>query len=100
MSDLFPDNSYQSEFTAEEVAAQWKGYCMKLCREGRDALLAQTDYIHMPDVSVSAEYEAAINTYRQELRDFPEVFSALFDSMTDVEKEGVTPQSIPFPTKP
>jgi len=86
--------------TPEELAAEWKSYCMQLCREGRDKLLAETDYIHMPDVTVSESYRAAILAYRQELRDFPEIFSALYDEMSQLEKDGVTPHSIPYPEKP
>lgn len=86
--------------TPEQVAAEWKAFCMNMCREERDKLLTATDYIHMPDVSVSDEFRADVLAYRQELRDFPAVFSALYDSMSDDEQDGVTPQSIPFPAKP
>lgn len=93
MQDLDPK-------TPAELAAEWKAYCMAMCREERDKLLAATDYIHMPDVNVSDTFRAAVLAYRQELRDFPATFSALYDNMTYDEQDGVTPQSLPFPEKP
>ena len=86
--------------TEAQLSAEWKSCCMNMCREERDKLLAATDYIHMPDVDVPDAFRAAIVTYRQELRDFPVAFSALYDSMTEDEQDGVTPHSIPFPEKP
>lgn len=86
--------------TAEQLDAEWKAYCMAMCREGRDKLLAESDYVHMPDVTISDADLAAMNTYRQQLRDFPASFSTTFDNMTEDEKHGVTPQSINYPSKP
>jgi len=73
--------------TELELAAEWKAYCMHLCREGRDKRLAATDYIHMPDVNVSDAFRASVMTYRHE-------------DMTEEQQDGVTPQSLPFPEKP
>ena len=86
--------------TEEQINDTWKTYCMSMCREHRDKLLSSTDYIHMPDVDISDERRQILVEYRQELRDFPSAFSDIFDSMTEDEKSGVTPQSIPFPEKP
>jgi len=86
--------------TELELAAEWKAYCMHLCREGRDKRLAATDYIHMPDVNVSDAFRASVMTYRQELREFPATFSSLYEDMTEEQQDGVTPQSLPFPEKP
>lgn len=88
------------EKTVEQLDAEWKAYCMAMCREERDKLLAATDYIHMPDVSLPDDYVTAMNTYRQQLRDYPATFSAEYDTMTEDQKHGVTPQSFDFPTKP
>lgn len=88
------------EKTAEQLDAEWKAYCMAWCREERDKLLAASDYIHMPDVTVTAEYEAAMNTYRQQLRDYPSTFSTEYDNMTEEEKGGITQFSFNFPDKP
>lgn len=86
--------------TTQDIVDRWKTYCMNMCREERDKLLAATDYIHMPDVDVSDAFRAAVVAYRQELRDFPATFSALYDTMTEEQQDGVTPQSLPFPEKP
>ena len=86
--------------TAEQLEAEWKSYCMDLCRTKRDSLIAATDFINMPDVTVSEEYKQAMLAYRQELRDFPATFETLFDAMTEDEKGGVTDLSMPWPTKP
>lgn len=44
----------------------------KAAREKRDGLLAETDYLLMPDYPISEEAIAALKTYRQALRDVPE----------------------------
>jgi len=88
--------------TPEEADAQWKAVCMKWCRAERDKALAATDYIHLPDVTVSDEYAASMATYRQQLRDFPSTWSATYDAMTAEEKNGITDTSIrmALPAKP
>lgn len=50
--------------TTEEVAAQ--------VRYQRDAMIAETDYLMMPDYPISDEDKALVETYRQALRDIPE----------------------------
>jgi len=86
--------------TQEQINQEWKDACMDMCRTKRDQLLAETDFIHLPDVSIDADYKASLVTYRQQLRDFPASFSTIFDNYNETEKDGVTPHSIPFPTKP
>lgn len=51
------------EPTTEEIAAQ--------VRAKRDALLAETDFLMMPDYPLGEEDSAALKAYRQELRDVP-----------------------------
>ena len=51
------------EPTTDELAKQ--------VRATRDALLAETDYLVMPDYPISAEELDAVKTYRQALRDLP-----------------------------
>ena len=41
-------------------------------REKRDQLLAETDYLLMPDYPISSETLASLKAYRQALRDVPE----------------------------
>lgn len=55
-------------------------------REKRDQLLAETDYLLMPDYPISSEALVALKTYRQALRDVP-------------EQEGF-PKTIEWPSKP
>jgi hypothetical protein len=86
--------------TAEQLEAEWKSYCMSMCRQERNKLLAETDYVYMPDVTISDADLQIMNIYRQQLRDYPATFSAEFDAMTDTQKHGVTPQSFNFPVKP
>ena len=50
--------------TTEEVASQ--------VRAQRDAMIAETDYLMMPDYPISDEDKALVETYRQALRDIPE----------------------------
>lgn len=86
--------------TEEQAAQDWKDYCMDLCRTKRDRLIAATDYINFSDVTVSDEARTALLAYRQELRDFPATFEALFDAMTEEQKFSVTDLSMPWPAKP
>lgn len=44
----------------------------KAAREKRDRLLAETDFLLMPDYPISEEALAALKAYRQALRDVPE----------------------------
>lgn len=50
--------------TDEEYAAE--------VREKRNALIAETDYLAMPDYPLDEERKAAVLAYRQALRDVPE----------------------------
>lgn len=51
------------EPTTEEIAAQ--------VRAKRDALLAETDFLMMPDYPLGEKDAAELKAYRQELRDVP-----------------------------
>ena len=93
-------DSDQNPVTAEELDQQWKDICMAWCREGRDKLISDTDYIHFPDVTIDSDSKASLLTYRQQLRDFPASYETLYDSMSYEQKHGVTRQSIQYPTKP
>ena len=86
--------------TAVEARQLYVDSLVELGRTGRDALLAKTDYIFNPDVTVSQEYKDALVVYRQELRDFPEGFRTTLMSMDDTALYSVTPQSIIYPVKP
>lgn len=44
----------------------------KALRAKRDVLLAQTDYLLMPDYPIEPERKEVMETYRQALRDVPE----------------------------
>lgn len=44
----------------------------KEVREKRNALIAETDFMAMPDYPLDAEQKAAVMAYRQALRDVPE----------------------------
>lgn len=58
----------------------------KAAREKRDQLLAETDYLLMPDYPISSEALVALKTYRQALRDIPE--------------QSGFPKTIEWPSKP
>lgn len=55
-------------------------------RSKRNSLLAETDYLLMPDYPISEEYLARIKKYRQELR--------------DITKQENFPQDVVFPDFP
>ena len=96
------ENIETYEVTEQEAMEQWKATCMEWCRAERDKALRDSDYVHMPDVNISEDDLVIMNQYRQELRDFPAVWSELFDNMTEEQKHGVTNLSIQevLPIKP
>ena len=55
-------------------------------REKRNALIAETDFMAMPDYPLDAEKKAAVLAYRQALRDVPE--------------QAGFPRQIDWPSKP
>jgi hypothetical protein len=62
--------------TEAELLQEFRDRFLDEVREERSKRLAKTDYIHLPDVSVSEEHKAAVLVYRQQLRDMPEVVDA------------------------
>ena len=55
-------------------------------RSKRNALLAETDYLLMPDYSISQEYLEKVKEYRQQLR--------------DITKQNGFPKNVTFPDFP
>ena len=88
-------NGVRIQFTAEEETARdteeqaWRdglfGRKLKVLRQKRDVLLAQTDWTANSDVTMSA----AMTTYRQSLRD-------ITDNVDDLDAVN----AITWPTKP
>lgn len=60
--------------------------CAAEARGKRNALIAETDYMAMPDYPLDEEKKAAVLAYRQALRDVPE--------------QAGFPRQIDWPTKP
>ena len=87
-----PDPATEAECNAAFVAK-----FTQEVRERRDKLLSETDYIHLPDVTVSDSFKAAMNTYRQELRDIP---SKVEETLKDKDIFYVAIEAMPWPTKP
>ena len=87
-----PDTSSEAECYAAFVAD-----FTRQVRERRDKLLLETDYIHLPDVTVSDSFKTAMNTYRQELRDIP---SKVEETLKDKNIFYVAVEAMPWPTKP
>ena len=65
--EFTPDPITEEQAKANFIA-EWKNEV----RVERNRLLAETDYIHFPDVTVSDTFKAEMNTYRQALRDLPD----------------------------
>ena len=87
----------QATTSYEESIKSLRAYIMAWARQGRDARLSATDYIFLPDVSISAEDKDALVQYRAVLRDFPAEFSAVLSAMSEDELYSVTPESITYP---
>jgi hypothetical protein len=91
-------NGVRIQLTAQEETARtneetaWsngaKDRALKNLREKRNRLLAETDYLALSDVTLSA----SMRTYRQDLRDLP---STVADDDTASDVDAIT-----FPTKP
>jgi len=83
--------------TQEELIEEFKQNFINEVRQERNKRLSETDYIYMPDVNVSEEYKASLNTYRQQLRDIP---SILEEWLSDKDLYSVSVWGIPWPEKP
>ncbi len=83
--------------TEEELILEFKENFIHEVRQERNKKLAETDYIYMPDVNVSEEYKTAMNTYRQQLRDIPEVVE---EWLEDKDLYSVSIWGIPWPERP
>ncbi|MCR5563999.1 MAG: phage tail assembly chaperone [Desulfovibrio sp.] len=66
-------------------------------RQNRDKLLAETDYMVMPDYPITKEKLAKVKTYRQALRDLPSQEGAPWDGG---KLPGEPDCTTPWPTKP
>ena len=86
--------------TDEENRQIFMEEIMVWVRKGRDKRLSATDYIFLPDVTVTQSVKDTLITYRQELRDFPEGFSTELSAMTIEEMYLITRHSIVYPVKP
>ena len=88
-------DSDQNPVTEEELDQQWKDICMAWCREGRDKLISDTDYIHFPDVTIDSDSKASLLTYRQQLRDLPSNYTTSDSSALSEDLSNLV-----WPTKP
>ena len=94
----------QTKPTEEEVNAKIseleKGEPMRLLRQERNKLIAETDWTQLPDTLVNAavDYiplEQAWKDYRQRLRDLPSKSNPKLDSFGELDMTSVT-----WPTPP
>jgi hypothetical protein len=83
--------------TQEELMEEFKQKFIDEVREERNKRLAETDYIHMPDVNLTEEYKTAMNTYRQQLRDIPTVTE---EWLVGKDLYSVHIMGVPWPEKP
>ena len=68
---------------------------MKLLREGRNKLLAETDWTQLKDIDLDIIRERNWKNYRQALRDLPAKSNPKLDSLGDLDFSSVT-----WPDKP
>ena len=83
--------------TQEELMEEFKQKFINEVRQERNKRLAETDYIHMPDVNITDEYKSAMNLYRQQLRDIPTITE---EWLVDKDLYSVSVWGIPWPEKP
>lgn len=63
------------EVVAEEPQPPTTGQLLAALRRKRDRLLRESDFTQIPDAPLSADARAAWATYRQALRDLPELYA-------------------------
>ena len=93
----FQEHNITPEEDKANFIASWKIEV----RKERDKRLAETDYIHLPDVTVSDTFKANMITYRQTLRDIPSTVDAYLNKWSDINE--MTNQhwsGLDWPTKP
>lgn len=83
--------------TEQELLEEFKQNFINEVRQERNRRIAETDYIHMPDVNISEEYKISMNTYRQQLRDIPIITE---EWLVDKDLYSVSIWGIPWPEKP
>ena len=87
--------------TAEQAKANFIEEWKNEVREERDKLLAKTDYIHLPDVTVTDTFKSDMIAYRQALRDIPSTVDDYLNQFSDFNE--MTNQhwsGLDWPTKP
>ena len=93
----FQEHNITPEEDKANFIANWK-YEVRM---KRNALIAETDWIHLPDVTVSDSYKAALLTYRQKLRDIPATVDTYLAQFTDIKVLGRQHwDGLDWPTKP
>ena len=91
-----PDPTTPEQDKANFIA-EWKNEV----RAERNRLLAETDYIHLPDVTVNDTFKAEMNTYRQALRDIPSTVDTYLSQWSDInEMYNQHWSGLNWPTKP
>jgi len=83
--------------TPEESLQLLIAEIMVWVRRGRDSRLSATDYIFLPDVTITQELKDSLIAHRIVLRDFPAEFLVLLSNMSENELCSVTNESIPYP---
>lgn len=88
------------ERTQDELDAELYNNMLSICRKERDRLLSDTDWVHLPDVTISEERKQQFINYRQQLRDMTDTFTSWYNNMPEQERYSITNLSIPWPEKP
>ena len=93
----FQEHNITPEEDKANFIANWK-YEVRM---KRNALIAETDWIHLPDVTISDSYKAELLTYRQKLRDIPATvddYLSKFEYPTELSRQHW--DGLDWPTKP
>ena len=98
-NDIIWDDKNQTIPTEEEIntkiAELEAAEPMKLLRQERDKLIAETDWTQLKDISLDSIREKNWKEYRQALRDLPNGSTPKLDSNGDLDMSSVT-----WPDKP
>jgi len=97
MTNSFTPDPITPEQAKANFIAEWKNEV----RAERNRLLAETDYIHLPDVTVDDTFKANMIAYRQSLRDIPSTVDTYLSQWSDMrEMMNQHWSGLNWPTKP
>ena len=99
-ANFSPEMNERYEATEEDLAVELYNSLVEVCREERNKRLSETDWVHLPDVTISEELKQEYLTYRQALRDMTGTFETWYNAKSEEDRYHISNLSMPWPEKP